>query len=118
MFDREMDVQHFERKGKVEREAYEMQMKDREIRMKEAMAKVQLEAWDMERRGYVTRIAALEETTKGFASRLTALTYTMTERLNKVDTDADTTLKSLFTLDQRVTDTLAPETTEVTETPP
>lgn len=64
MFDREMDVQHFERKGKVEREAYEMQLRDRELRTQEAQAKVQTDAWDLERKGYVARIAALEDVAK------------------------------------------------------
>lgn len=70
MFDREMDVVHFERRGKVEREAYEMQLRDREIRMQEAQSKVRVEAWDLERKGYVGRIAALEDITKRNAERL------------------------------------------------
>jgi hypothetical protein len=59
-----MDV-NTERKGKVERRS--LQDADEGIArfiVRGGDGKVQLEAWDMERRGYVTRIAALEETTK------------------------------------------------------
>lgn len=73
MFDREMDVQYYERKGKVEREAFEMQLRDRELRAKEAHAKVQVEAWDQERRGYVSRISAMEDVIQRHAARLTAI---------------------------------------------